>query len=478
VGYNENIQKGVLKMASWSPGRVATAAGTGGISEIYKAGGGTPEKIFGGSGDPGALGVGKYKATGYDINKNDFEKSKQIKDQENSLRAALASGQRFKDPQAQGATIDQSQQWEWKERQRGLADALTQQSMGQGPSLAGAQLSQARDQNIATQMALAASGRGVNPALAQRQVANQAAMAGQQAARDSATMRIQEQLAARQQLAGVTEGARAQDIGLATSQAGLTQQANLANQQAALDAERIRNQSQQFYEGALVNQGNTNRQAMMDYNQLQSQQALGIQGINAGAYNAAAQNRGQLASGVGTGIAAAFSDENLKTDITEVGKPTEKKFADDLGDWQKYAGVTEKDSGHSAMGKTMGAGLGKALQSMGGAEGATAALAASDKNAKTNVSNADGKMKGFLDALTAYEYKYKDPRHGEGKFVSPMAQDLEKTEIGKQAVIDTPEGKMVDYGKLGGAMLASQSMLNDRISDLEKALKARGKKSA
>jgi len=65
------------------------------------------------------------------------------------------------------------------------------------------------------------------------------------------------------------------------------------------------------------------------------------------------------------------------------------------------------------------------------------------------------------------------PGAGEGKFISPMAQDMEKSELGKGMVMDTPEGKMVDYGKAGGLMLGVASMLNERMDDLEAALKRR-----
>ena len=58
-----------------------------------------------------------------------------------------------------------------------------------------------------------------------------------------------------------------------------------------------------------------------------------------------------------------------------------------------------------------------------------------------------------------------------------LAQELEKTELGRAAVQNTKDGKIVDYGKLGGVMLASQARLNKRLSKLEEALLAsKGKK--
>jgi hypothetical protein len=74
----------------------------------------------------------------------------------------------------------------------------------------------------------------------------------------------------------------------------------------------------------------------------------------------------------------------------------------------------------------------------------------------------------FLNAIKVQEYEYKNPKHGKGKFVSPMAQDLEKAgPVGKSMVKDTPEGKIVDYGRGFGAILAAQADLNKRLQKVE-----------
>lgn len=94
-------------------------------------------------------------------------------------------------------------------------------------------------------------------------------------------------------------------------------------------------------------------------------------------------------------------------------------------------------------------------------------IAASDERLKTGIKPGDKEVKSFLDALKAEQYEYKNPALGQGKQVSPMAQDLEKTAIGRQMVIDTPAGKLVDYGKGFGAMLAAQAHLNERLNKVE-----------
>lgn len=101
----------------------------------------------------------------------------------------------------------------------------------------------------------------------------------------------------------------------------------------------------------------------------------------------------------------------------------------------------------------------------------SAAAAASDENLKTDIRPGGAKIQDFLDHISAEEYRYKDPGYGQGSQVSPMAQDLEKSPLGSQMVKDTPQGKMVDYGKGMGAMLAAQAHLNERLNKIEGAQK-------
>ena len=76
----------------------------------------------------------------------------------------------------------------------------------------------------------------------------------------------------------------------------------------------------------------------------------------------------------------------------------------------------------------------------------------------------------FLDALQAYEYKYKHEGPNATPQLGIMAQDLEKTRLGKQMVVENELGqKHVDFGRGFGALLASQAELNKRIAKLEAA---------
>ena len=65
-----------------------------------------------------------------------------------------------------------------------------------------------------------------------------------------------------------------------------------------------------------------------------------------------------------------------------------------------------------------------------------------------------------------------------GLIFESMAQDIEKAgPVGKSMVVDTPTGKVVDYGKGFGAMLASLAHMNERQNNIEEALASKSKKS-
>jgi hypothetical protein len=97
--------------------------------------------------------------------------------------------------------------------------------------------------------------------------------------------------------------------------------------------------------------------------------------------------------------------------------------------------------------------------------GLTVAAMMSDERNKESVKEFN--PSDFLDSITGHKFKYKEPKKfGEGEHVGVMAQDLEKTAAGSQLVHDTPEGKVVDYGKAGPHILASLANLNKRMKKI------------
>lgn len=106
------------------------------------------------------------------------------------------------------------------------------------------------------------------------------------------------------------------------------------------------------------------------------------------------------------------------------------------------------------------------LQGVGAAIGAF-----SDENLKTEVADARGDIDRMLDGLStsrgAVSWRYKDAKHGEGRWDGVMAQDLERSDAGKRLVTDTPEGKVVDVRKAAMATLAASARLHERLKALE-----------
>lgn len=77
-----------------------------------------------------------------------------------------------------------------------------------------------------------------------------------------------------------------------------------------------------------------------------------------------------------------------------------------------------------------------------------------------------------MDRIKPAAYNYKDevkdsPLASKNRELGVMTQDLEKSDLGKESVIDTPNGKIVDYDNLEPKMLASIAALNKRLKELE-----------
>ena len=114
--------------------------------------------------------------------------------------------------QAKLAGVYQSQQAQAYAQQQHLANNLWGVVCGQGPSVAGTQLQEGLDQSLANGNSMAASGTGVNGALARYAAILSAGNQAAQTNQAGALLRAQEEAQARQQLGGVT-GAMAGEAG-------------------------------------------------------------------------------------------------------------------------------------------------------------------------------------------------------------------------------------------------------------------------
>lgn len=311
--------------------------------------------------------------------------------------------------QSAGAQINTAPQNQFRDKQMQLGDALMAQANGQGPSVAGSQLQQSTEMNLQAAMAQAASSRGGNLGASQYQLGNARANIQQQAAQGLAQNRIQEQMTARAQLGDVLNSGRGADIGLATNQAGMDQQNN------------------QF------NAGQTNagvlQQGQSDVNQDQFKQNLLTQLQN-----------GQI---------------SMDQYNTQLAVQQNQFAAGQLN--QATAAAHGIGVANSAQG----------IQLAGAVAGAIGAGVASDERLKTNIEDGDSHAKEFLDALASKYYSYKDEKYGEGPRMGIMAQDAEKSALGRSFVMNTPQGKMLDVNKALSAALSSVAHLNKRVNKLE-----------
>jgi hypothetical protein len=91
----------------------------------------------------------------------------------------------------------------------------------------------------------------------------------------------------------------------------------------------------------------------------------------------------------------------------------------------------------------------------------------SDERLKENVQDGGEDVSNFLRELEPKSWNYKDEKHGEGRQYGVMAQALERTKVGKQAVYETPEGKAVHYGKLAAVLTGAAVEQNRRLDRLE-----------
>lgn len=276
------------------------------------------DQLFGDDEGPGALGTGQYQVEHREVNADagniqGAERMRQTYD-----NGAAGAGQRaaptIKSHQATGATINTGAQDQARAGQTDLVRTLAAQANGTGgPSVAENQLARGAETNMANALAMASSVRGGGGAGTLRQVADQRSQIGAQASADAATLRAGEQQQAQGMLASTLQGMRGQDVELATQQAGLTQQTDLANagfrqqtglanQSAQLATTAQNDATVQNYLNLGLTLAQAQAQADLDRERMRVQTHLTEQGIQSGAYAGAAGTRAGLVGDIANGI--------------------------------------------------------------------------------------------------------------------------------------------------------------------------------
>ncbi len=225
-------------------------------------------------------------------------------------------------------------------QQQDVIGQLQQEAAGGGPGaqLINQQLQQANAQNIAQNAGMVASQRGINPALAARISAQNAAQSGQQTAATAAQLGLQNQLAARGQLAGILGGQENLYTGAAGNTLG-----NVTNSgfQAGLGLGNLENQNL----GTIGNLNTAQNQNLVSA-------SLGAQGINA---QTAAQNAqlAQQAQATNAGVAAGnqqagIAGEQIKAGVASGNQQSKDKILGGVLQGAGAAGAAAAGAAHGA----------------------------------------------------------------------------------------------------------------------------------
>lgn len=394
------------------------------------------------------------------------------------------------------ANYDTTNELQSRSGQDSLIAGLNGAIAGTDPSVAAIMLRQATDRNVANQYALATSAPGMNAGLAERQAMLGASDLNSQAAASQAILRAKEITDARAQLADVLGTQRTGDINVATTQYTTTQGVN--NDYATAQNTRSGLNAQLANQTGIANAGNTTSAAQTSAQlaaqiaeanakneaDRASQQATLDQGAsttNAGNSLAADTTTASLAQAIALANAKAANDASTtnannttSTNQYNAGATLTQKQIDEKNK-QDAAGntLTASGQGVTAAGDMADA-QAKAAAAKGQlVAGLAGAYAASDRRAKTDIKkSSDADMSKLLSVLgKSYEYRYKEPDAegaAPGKNFGPMAQDIEKSKIGKSMIRETADGKMVDLGRAVMAALSGLGAQNKRLDKIER----------
>jgi hypothetical protein len=190
---------------------------------------------------------------------------------------------------------------------------------------------------------------------------------------------------------------------------------------------------------------------------------------------------GRAASGFGAGQTGNWATSELNTVDVNTGKPAKiGTFANQSSQnilkqilSQQQLGVTSAAYNSNSAKKAEGAKmLNQLIQYYNAAVAREGGQQYSDKNLKEEIQYSDKDVTSFLDRLKPASYDYKeevrnDPRASKDRQIGVMAQDLEKSKLGKESVSQGDKGKIVDYKDLQPKMLASLASLNNRLKKME-----------
>ncbi|MES2342938.1 MAG: tail fiber domain-containing protein, partial [Pseudomonadota bacterium] len=294
-------------------------------------------------------------------------------------------------------------------------------------------------QAIAAQSSLAAGHKGYSTA-ALRAAGRNTARLQQENNAQTGILAAQEAAQARGELAGVIQSTRATDVDVAKTNAGYSQETGLTYAGAQNRMKEL--QAQITQSGGQFNAAQQN-----ELTKLQAQLDSGNAQFNAGEVNkgAALDTESQLRTNLA----------NLDAELKNRGMNDEQRRAYLQAYLTNQGQVLQADSNYADRVAKKEINPNQIIQgTISGGASIGAAAATSDRRAKTDIEEVSPKdAADFKKSLASmYSYRYKDPGasgSAPGDHFGPMAQDLEKSKIGRSLVITGPDGmKRIDTDRL------------------------------
>ncbi|TXH51989.1 MAG: tail fiber domain-containing protein [Desulfurellales bacterium] len=353
----------------------------------------------------------------------------------------------------QAYQMDPSQQNQARGYQNFAAGDYIRTLNGQNPSAARMMMERGlgQAQGNALGMAAGARGGGANSAAAMRAALASNNQMASQTNQSAGIEAAREREAARAGLASVGGQMRGQDIGWQQGQGALEMQQRGLNDSTQLGYERLGAdvQAQQL-------QAYQNREKLAQEAELANRQ----QNFNVQQYNK--NNAKSIWGAGGTALSALFSmsDERQKKDVT--GAATFMASSEDYDrrrqERDKFQEAFEARSGPPPQAT-------EEEKKEGGVDaGQVAGIAkmfSSDERKKKDVSG----LQDFARKMEPKSYRYKWESDSAPKRDGVMAQDMEKSALGESAVVETPDGKMIDMPRAVSLALAALAEMRDELDD-------------
>lgn len=378
-------------------------------------------------------------------------------------------------------------------------EALRSAMAGEAPSAAQSMLQQGTEQAIKQQAAQLAANPNINPALAakmaQQSAVDMQANAGQQAAQ----LRAQEMAQARGMFADSVQGFGAQDLQAAQAElggrqfdAGQSLAAQQFNAQQSMAEAGQDLAARQFNAGQTLSADSLNAQQAMEAarqdlgaRQFNAGQAMSQDQFNATQANQAALQQQQLEQQTAAQNAAnrlsagqSYLDlvSNRDSQILQQNQLQEQLARQDRSfqiglDQQNMDNVFRRAAATAGDFQAATAGSNQMAGAMMQGGSALMSTFMSDAAAKGNIKSNKKELAQFLSSIKPKSFNYTAPEAGEDpeeRFDGFMAQDIEKSTIGKNLVAELGGYKQINAKKALMATMASVGYLNEKLKKLEK----------